>query len=226
MRDVRYDIGAIFQAAFGINSPVYMVKPIRLGTDSTAAVYTGVHTIQEDEAESMSWLGTPIVFPITLQAGGYKIYDAVGRLKEQRFEDFVLPSATLVEFSRAKNIATTEVLGSNGTVKEIFGFADWQIRMRGVCLPERNRSEIDQKNNLLKWEQIAGSIKVDGALFFEKGIDRMVITDLNFAQIQGKPNVIPFELTAISDQAIELVMNQENEAKLGYEELELLNFYE
>lgn len=226
MRDIRYDIGAIFQAAFGINSPVYMIHPLRLGKNTGAIAYSGVRTVQEDEAELMSWLGTPIVFPITFKAETHKIYDAFGRLKEQRFNDFSLPAATLTEFSRAKNITTTEVLGSNGTVKEIFGFSDWQIRIRGVCLPERNRSEEEQKNKLLEWEKVAGSIKIDGALFFEKGIDRMVITDLNFIQIQAKPKVIPFEMTAISDQAIELVMNQENEAKLGHEELELLNFYE
>ncbi|MDD3458550.1 MAG: DUF6046 domain-containing protein [Weeksellaceae bacterium] len=208
MTDIRYDIGKIFKAAFGISSPIYITQPIRIGESDAPISYTGVNALEPNKAKQMSWLGTPIIFPVNFKAGTYNIYDLNGKLTRKEMEKFQLPSATLIEFSRAKNVTTTEVLGNNGTVKEIFGFDDWQIRMRGVCLPEPNRTEIEQKESLLKWEQVAAAIEVEGELFEEKEIGRIVITDINFQQAQGKPKVIPFEITAVSDDDLELILVQ------------------
>lgn len=226
MADIRYDLGKIFKAAFGISSPVYITRPISINDRKQTIGYSGVKVIEEEEAEQISWLGTPIIFPITFKAETYKVYDSKGKLKDAEFGDFMLPSATLVEFSRAKNITRTEVLGSNGTVKEIYGFDDWQIRMRGVCLPEPGRSETDQKNALLAWNEIAGSIKVDGELFFEKGIDRIAITDIQFSQVQAKPKVLPFEITAVSDDPIELVLDNLPKGSVELGDMEIMDYYE
>lgn len=226
MTDIRYDLGKIFKAAFGISSPVYITRPISINDGKQTIGYSGIKVIDEIKAEQMSWLGTPIVFPIKFKAGKYNVYDASGKITEKEYSEFMLPSATLVEFSRAKNITRTEVLGSNGTVKEIFGFDDWQIRMRGVCLPEPERSELDQKDTLLKWEQVAASIEIDGALFDEKDIYRIAITDIQFSQIQAKPEVIPFEITAISDEPIEFLLTQKSNGVVSTGDLELIDVYE
>lgn len=213
MTDIRYDIGKIFKAAFGISSPIYITQPIS---------YSGVNVLAEEEAKQLSWLGTPIMFPIRFSPGSYKVYDMFGRLVNRELSEFTLPAATLVEFSRAKNITRTEVLGNNGTVKEIFGFDDWHIRMRGVCLPEPNRTEQSQKEALLAWEQVAGAIDVDGKLFSEKGITRMVITYVNFPQVQAKPKVIPFEIYAISDEPIEIAIEKQKRGYIDVGDLEVI----
>lgn len=225
MTDIRYDIGKIFSAAFGISSPIYITRPIRIGEQNPDISYSGVKMVEKAEAEKMSWLNTPIIFPVKFEAEVYKVYDLKGKLTEKEYADFWLPAATLIEFSRAKNITRTAVLGSNGTVKEIYGFDDWQIRMRGVCLPEPDRTEKDQKEALLAWAEIAASIKVDGDLFFEKGIDRIAISDVQFSQVQAKPEVIPFEITAISDQPIELILANEPKGTVEVD-LELIDYYE
>lgn len=206
--DIRYDIGQIFQLAFGINSPVYLVNPIGFGRNYPID-YTGVEILTENEAEEESLFGTPIMFPIVFKEGTYQIYDAKGRLSGVNYDNFRLPAATLVDFSRAKNITRTNVLGSNGTVKEIFGFDDWKIRMRGICLAEKDLSEKEQIEKILEWEQIAGSIEVEGDLFKDKEIFSLVIEDINIKQLQAKPGVIPFEITASSDQAIELILSDD-----------------
>lgn len=206
MADLRYDIGQIFQAAFGINTPVYMTYPIRIGKAPELSAYSGITLIPEEEGEAKSVLGTPIIFPISLKGGTYQVYDGKGKLREKTYKDYTMPGTTLVDFSRAKNITRTNVLGSNGTVKEIFGFDDWKIRMRGVCLPDKDLTVKEQKEHLLAWEEVAGSIEVSGALFTEKNISALVIESIDLKQLQGKPMVIPFEISASSDQAIELIL--------------------
>jgi len=202
--DIRYNISEIFQAAFGINSPIYMVNPIEVGKSPNGINYTGVEWIAQPEAKKMSWLGTPIIHPITLKGGTHEVYNRFGKLIEKTLGDFEMPAATLCEFRRAKNITQTNVLGSNGTVKEIFGFDDWQISFKGVCLPEPGRTEVEQKEMLLQLEKVAGRIEVIGELFDEKDINAIVISEVSFPQIQGKPRVIPFEINALSDEVIDL----------------------
>src|SRR5690606_23095794 len=131
----------------------------------------------DDSGEiDVTWMGTPVLFPIRFLGEGmdkpYRIYKPSGELQEVKMSTFNLPAATVSDFSRAKNIVTTDVLGGNGTVKELFGFDDWQIRLRGICItdPARQNSKTaqEQKEALMQWENIAGSIKVEGMLFQEK----------------------------------------------------------
>lgn len=226
MADIRYDLGQMFGAAFGVSSPVYMTRPVGIGSQRQELNYSGVQVISQADAEQYSWLGTPIVFPVLFKSGIYKIYNADGKLVDREFKEFQLPAATIVEFSRAKNITRTDVLGNNGTVKEIYGFDDWQIRMRGVCLPEPNRSSQEQKESLLQWEQVAAAVEIDGALFDEKSINSIAITEINFSQIQAKPEVIPFEIIAVSDEPIEFLLSQKARGVLVAGDLELTDVYE
>ncbi|UGU15216.1 DUF6046 domain-containing protein [Sinomicrobium kalidii] len=204
--DIRYDIGRLIREAFGINSPVYIIR----GRQEVPAPvnYPGVRVVTTDEAVKLSDMGTPIVFPVTFKGGTYQVYNAKGELAKKEFADFVLPAATLVDFSRAKNIARTNVLGNNGTVKEIYGFDDWSINLRMVCLPERDRTAAEQKEILLEWEQVAASFVVEGELFTEKNIFALAIQDINIRQVQGKPEVIPIDMRAMSDEPLELILNE------------------
>lgn len=220
MADIRYEIGKLFDLAFGMKFPFYMVMPVKIGEPRQPVVYPnvkyeepnqpGVEYLDFAEAEKYSWLGTPIAFPIKLKGGMYKVYDAHGHIIEQEFDDFIMPAATVVDFRRAKNITRTNVLGNNGTVKEIYGFDDWQIRMRGICLNEPGvRTAEEQREALLRWEQIVGSIDVIGSLFSQKKIYSIAISDIDLQQIQGKPEALPFEITAMSDEPLDLVLERE-----------------
>lgn len=206
MTDQRYNLSQLFKAAFGINSPVYVIDPI--GKESKSVIsYEGIHILPDYyEAESKSWMGTPIIFGATLKGDSYQQYNSTGEIVRVSLNDFELPPATMFSFRRAHNITRTNLLGSNGTVKEIYGFDDWVIDVKGLALDEPNRSALDQITELLKWERLADAIKINGKLFNQHQIDRVVIADWNDNITQAKPGVIPFQFQMYSDEAIELIL--------------------
>lgn len=205
MSNFKPDISQLFNLAFGF-------VPVRYYVGSTVpdhvdgAGYQSIPTKPVEDVKKMSWMGTPVMFPMKFKGGSYQYYKPSGVLDQKQLNDFELPFASVADFRRAKNITKTNVLGSNGTVKEIYGFDDWQVRIRGLCLDTPQMSAYEQHKQLLKWEEIADSIEVVGELFKDKSIYRLTVEDFDFKQPQGKQNVIPFEITASSDEPLELVL--------------------
>ncbi len=204
---MKYDINHLFRTAFGINAPIYMAD-VYSSDDSNGKInYTGVKYTKPVEAKKLSWMGTPIIFPITIPSDTFKVYAPNGEIIKQVIPAFDMPATSLVDFSRAKNITRTPILGNNGTVKEVYGFDDWSIRIRGICLNEpKIRTAKDQVKCLLQYEKVAGSIGILGEQFIEKEIHAITIESIDFQQVQGKPDVIPFEIRAVSDEPLILVL--------------------
>lgn len=202
--DIRYDVGQLFQIAFGINSPIYITQPL-LRRQPAEITYTGIERLPEYyEPTSTSWMGTPILFDAKFEGGLYWRYKDNAELERVQMGDFTLPPATMFQFRRAKNIVKTNVLGSNGTVKEIFGFDDWIIDVRGLALDEPGRSAQEQIKELLEWEKLADSIEVVGELFSIHGIKRVAIEDWADNIVQGKPGVRAFNFQMSSDKNLEV----------------------
>jgi len=224
MADVTFGVAKLFELAFGVKSPVFIPYPLQIKRVDNGAGYTipdaasspadvsfsNMQLKADDEIERWSWMGTPIVFPWTLKGGTYKVFDTKADIVQTSMADFEMPAATLVNFSREKIITRTKVRGSKGTVKEMYGFDDWEIQVRGLCLTDKNRRSAktaqEQKLQLLKWENLCSAISVVGDLFFEKDIMAISIGKINFTQLEGKPDVIPFEFTAYSDDRLELIL--------------------
>jgi hypothetical protein len=211
MNDILYDIGQLFQLAFGINNPVYLTQPIVIGRgDEGSPVYSPSLTPTGAGDVRFSWMGTPILFPFSLKGGIYRRYDRSGELEDYPLDDFDMPAATLVDFSRAKQVINTKVLGSNGSVKELYSFDDWRVRIRGLCLTDPSRRMApdaeEQREKLVQWEQVAQAVNVTGALFQQKNIYSLVIEEVFFRQIEGRPGVIPFEMECLGDEPIELTL--------------------
>lgn len=201
--DNRYNISQLFKLAFGTNLPVYLTVPIGKEPAHTAE-YGSIRTVGRDEAMRLSKLGTPIVFPVKFTAGSYKFYDYQSKIVEKQLADFWLPPATMVDFSRVKNIRHTDVIGGNGTVKEIYGFDDWQIRIRTVCHNDELSSR-EYEKRLIEWSEVIQSISVEGDLFGWKNIHNLVIESIDIRSLEGTPNIIPIELNCISDEPFELI---------------------
>ena len=187
--DNRYNISQLFKLAFGTNLPVYLTVPIGKEPAHTAE-YGSIRTVEREEAMRLSKLGTPIVFPVKFTAGSYKFYDYQSKIVEKQLADFWLPPATMVDFSRVKNISRTDVIGGNGTVKEIYGFDDWQI---------------EYEKRFIEWSEVIQSISVEGDLFGWKNIHNLVIESIDIRSLEGTPNIIPIELNCISDEPFELI---------------------
>ncbi|MRG45499.1 hypothetical protein GFS24_10255 [Chitinophaga sp. SYP-B3965] len=225
MSDVRYNLSQLFELAFGVKNPVFIPTPVRIEEDSPATkfnipakttasnkpvIFSGISTSPAEYNGRLSWMGTPIVYPFTLQGGTYKVFASNGELLDYQLNDFELPAATLVDFSRAKINIKTMPRGNNGSVKELFSFDDWRIRIRGICLDDPSRASAktaqEQKSALLEWEQVCNSIPVIGSLFVEKKIYRLAIDGISFTQLERKPNVIPFEMECVSDEPLEMTL--------------------
>jgi hypothetical protein len=204
MSNFKPDISQLLNAAFGLIPIVYKVETD--GQTSTTANFNSIESKPIAEAKKISWMGTPIMFPVQLEGGNYNLYNEDGTLGTVDLNAFDLPPATVVDFRRSKNITKTNLLGANGTVKEIYGLDDWVIRIRGLCLDTPQMSAYEQHQELLKWEPLVDSINIIGELFKDKSIYSMVFEDVDFRQLQGKHNVIPFEITGVSDEPLELVL--------------------
>lgn len=206
MADIRYDVSKLFQAAFGINSPVFITEPLTKSTPPELS-FKGLQALPEYyKPEATSWMGTPILFQAKFDAGSYIRYKSNGEVNSVQMDEFVLPPATMFSFRRAKNITKTNVLGSIGTVKEIFGFDDWIIDVRGLALDEPSRSAVDQITELLKWEDLADGINISGELFNQHNIVRVAMEDFSDNVTQGKPGIIAFSFQLTSDVLIDLIV--------------------
>src|SRR5690606_6995127 len=105
--------------------------------------FSGIQTLPdhyEQEERSTSWMGTPIIFPSIFLGDSYMRYKPTGEIEKVQRADFELPATTMFSFRRAKNITRTELPGASGTVKEVYGFDDWIIDVRGIALDEPTRS--------------------------------------------------------------------------------------
>lgn len=211
MADIRYNIGELFQAAFGINSPVYITEPF-LRQAPARFDWSGVDVLPSLEEQinekklPESWMGTPIAFEAEFDGEevSYLRYKMNGELEEVNLPSQVFPATTMFSFRRSKNITRTNVLGSNGTVKEIYGFDDWHIDVRGLCLPLPDKTSLQQLEELLEWEKLADAVKIKGSLFRKLNIFRVAIADFAYNIPQGKPDVVAFTMQLYSDDPLEL----------------------
>lgn len=207
MADIKYNLSQLFSAAFGINSPIFITEPLTKKEKQTFD-YKGIEYIKDyHESEATSWMGTPIIGLLKFKAGLYQQYNANGILEDKQMQDFNFPSASLFSFRRAKNITKTNLLGSNGTVKEIFGFDDWIIDVKGLAIDTPKRGAKEQIQQLMEWENLASAIEISGSLFTrQKKISAIVIEDYKEESIQGSPGIIPFSMTLSSDESIVLIL--------------------
>ena len=194
-----FDIGALLKEAFGVNEAI------------AGGGFTGMQIVDDvAEVHRLSYLGTPIIYPVIFKGQKYRYYQDNGELDTIQLADFELPAVTLSSFSRKKNVSKTELTGGYGTVKEMYGFGDWQITIQGVCLRDPShptaKTAMEQHNQILAFEKVAEAIPVTGELYNEKGIDALVIESIKIGQLAGKPGVIPFTLNCIQDTPKELLV--------------------
>jgi hypothetical protein len=215
-RDVRYDIGQLFQLAFGTTLPVMVPYPIQVHRSDlpeyniedselkpVETIFKGVETKTDPITRGRkSQYGKPLLFPTLFEAGKYKRFDRFGVLKDAPMEKFHLPASTMVDFTRSKILRETAQAAGEGPVVEMYGFESWTIRIRGLCLADpahpTHKTAMEQKEALLKWEDLASGIYVTGSMFSEKNIYYMAIKTMSLNQLEGRPWVFPFEMDCIS----------------------------
>lgn len=215
----NHNISQLLNLAFGITAPrIYNVSTaVQQGNDiavnvpkesqqRSPIIYKDMKVAAKPTAARLSDLGLPMVAPLKIIGKGYQVLDAFGNVKTKRYADFEFPAVTLITLKRAKTIIKTPTLGNAGTVKELFGYDDWSIVIQGLCLDDSGRlaqkTAQEQQAALMGFNNIADSVRVVSDLFNLAGIGDMVIRDVGFKQLKGKPHVLPFTMNCISDNPL------------------------
>lgn len=111
----------------------------------------------------------------------------------------------LIDVTMSKNIVTTAIQGRNGTVKEYISDGDFQINIKGVIVGYgQDVKPLDLKKQLIEFCKAPVEFGVASNFLSDFDIHSMVIKDYSFPQVEGQRNVVPFELTCLSDSPIEL----------------------
>jgi len=201
--DARFGVAPLLKAAFGVNTPIFIPFGFKKSLPPKLK-FDDVEFNIIEESDRKSWMGTPIMFSASFNEETYNVYEKKsGQLEKSSMKTFDLPAATVFQFRRAKNIIRTNVSGANGTVKELYGFDDWVIDVKGLCLDEPNQTAKEQLEELIKWQNLADSISVSGDLFETLDIKRVCISEFEFNIPQGTPGVVAFTMTLWSDDPLE-----------------------
>lgn len=218
------DIGfaaSLLKDVYGVESPIYLPYGLHhdykargyIIPEASANVdvngYSGISIVPEEKYDRLSMFGTPVMGSFWVEGGSYKVFDeCTGQLIDRRYDDFEFPVATIVSLRRPKNIIKTSMRGGYGTVKEIYGFDDWEIQIDGIIFDDPSRkgqkTKDEQMDALQRIDEIAGSVSIlKGSIFLNRKISRITLEEgISFNPIQGKPNIMPFSIKACSDDDI------------------------
>jgi hypothetical protein len=137
-----------------------------------------------------SYLGTPVFDNITLDIDG----------EELRID------AAIIDVSQTKNIIKTSIQGLNGTVKEYIADGDYIISLKGVIVSETTEYPETDVATLIEILKRTESIRVNSKFLQLFGIDDIIIENYKLNQDEFQ-NTQTFEILALSDKQIELILN-------------------
>lgn len=148
-------------------------------------------TVAEMETVGVSVLGTPVYDNLTIDTDGENLrIDTV-----------------LITVSQTKNIVKTAIQGLAGTVKEYISDGDYIIKINGIIAGEGLEYPTDDVNTLIEILKRAEKVRVTSKFLQLFGIDDIVIESYEMKQDEFI-NMQSFEITAVSDKPIELLLNK------------------
>lgn len=122
----------------------------------------------------------------------------------------------VVEVSGRKNVISTKIAGKDDVVNEIVSFEMWAIKIRGYVIGDSTGSpdaefgyypytELKKQIKLFRKNQ-ALQVECEYLRLFD--IHYMILTDVNYPDMAGYENVFAYELNAISDKPVELIIKR------------------
>jgi hypothetical protein len=169
--------------------------------DNVFVLPESVITAPTSQIQSKSYLGTPIIQYLQIDAGTYKTASGEFKSYEGLFID-----AVVMTVSQKKNIVKTPVFGRSGTFKEYIADGDFDVNIQGV-LHNSARQAPDVAIQILRQIcEAPASMRVASPFLEMFDIWDLVIENYSFSQEKaGKVNVQMFELSCVSDLPFELV---------------------
>ncbi len=191
--------GYMPQAAGAINRMLRPRDELEYRTSKREATrlitgYDRIDVLEADFEHTGDLFGLPVFMPLTLEA------------YEEGQEDLLLDSA-IVEISRQKNVVVTVVQGRDTSVKEFVNNGDFQLRISGMLAsngPDYPTEQLTRLNGFLSHK---GTLKVVNEKLNKLGIYEIVVTDYAFPAVPFQ-NIQPYTITAISDEPVELILDE------------------
>lgn len=176
----------------------------------TRSAYRNVQVREAGDAEAGGLFGLPMWSTVH-----FGLLDAGPKKYKVRGQEKTLPELTLyavlMTISGSKAIVKTELAGTRkiGSVKEMMGYNDYQVRLSGVLFNPQQPDEypFKQVNDLRRICEAPTAAPILNDLLNRIGVMDVVIEDWSFPPFPGKPNLQPFDITATSDEPVELTIN-------------------
>jgi hypothetical protein len=143
----------------------------------------------------------------SLGALGAFVTGTIGTVAEELTRGLTINDC-LVGVTNTKNIVTTPISGRNGTVKEYINRGDYQISIYGMIMA--NTDNVFPTARVRKFYEICEkeeAISISSAFLNHANITTVVITDYKISEKMGVRNGVPFSLTLLSDDPIEIKVN-------------------
>lgn len=116
-------------------------------------------------------------------------------------EDEILAIEPLVSLEGMARINRTPINGGRkkGTVKEMYAFDDYRIRIQGFVESDDYTFPSDELGDIRRYFTAGRTLKVDCELLRVWGVQYMVIERVRNPEMQGVQHLQAFELTGYSD---------------------------
>lgn len=112
----------------------------------------------------------------------------------------------LIEAARSKVIEVTTIEGKNGSVKEFSSLGHYDISVKGILVGDDGNYPSQQVRKLARLDSRPVAINVTNDLLDYIGVKKLIIKRINWRSMQGYENLQAFELECISDEDVELVI--------------------
>lgn len=158
---------------------------------------------EEREAVATSLLGTLVYSNLVFEPGAYQLAG-----EEIRYDGLTI-NAVLFQVSQEKNVVKTAIQGRSGTIKEYISDGDYQVQIYGtLASPYPDIYPEEDMQTLLKICKAPKAIGVVSEFLQLFEIDDLVIESYTFNQKQGYENIQNFALRCVSDEPVELQLDQ------------------
>lgn len=114
----------------------------------------------------------------------------------------------LVGISNSKNVVTTPISGRNGTIKEYINRGDYQISISGMIMSNTfNLFPTERVRKFIRICEKEEAISFSNAFANHYNITSVVVMDYKLSEKKATRNGVPFSLSLISDDPIEIKVN-------------------
>ena len=175
------------------------------GLQALKSVFYGIQDEPTDDPVATSYLGTPGFSNIDFIEGSYK------NLEGETIEyETLTVNTVLFSVNQSKNVVRTPIQGRNGTVKEYISDGDFDVSIRGLIVsPNANEYPKNDVLKLVEILKVQDNLEIASRFLNDRfGITNLVIMSYSLPENEGFQNMQAFEINAVSDEPIELILKK------------------